>query len=180
MTDPISKALNTSFESEMDSANLEIQKINDEITALDKMKEKVRTKAWRIEDKEYIEFELKSLIASNQNIKARLEDELMKQGTRPAFFEMYTMVCGSIQNALRELRQLNRDVVDVAIAERRMVVRETETGVNKNAFNGPVTVNNSFVLNSNALEKMISDARENSQLNEIEVDFESDRKNIKA
>jgi len=180
MTDPISKALNTSFESEMASANLEIEKINEEITALEKTNEKVRTKAYRMEDKEYIEFELKSLIASNQNIKARLEDELMKQGTKASMFEVYTLICNAIHNALRELRQLNRDVVDVAIAERRMVVRETETGVNKNSFNGPVTVNNSYVLNSNDLEKMISDARQNSQLNEIEVDFESDRKNIKA
>lgn len=180
MNDPISKALNTSFESEMKETNLELQKINEEIAQLDKTKEKVRTKSFRMEDKEYIEFELKSLIASNQTIKARLEDELLKQGTKASMFEMYTLLCGSIQNALRELRQLNRDVIDSNISERRMVVRETETGVNKNSFNGPVTVNNSYILNSNDLEKMISDARQNSELNEVVVDFETDRNNIKA
>jgi hypothetical protein len=94
-------------------------------------------------------------------------------------FEVYTLVCNTIQNALRELRQLNRDIVDIAIAERRMTVRETEVGVSKNQISGPVTVNNSYILNSNDIDKMIRDAQQNSQLNSIEVDFESDSDNVK-
>lgn len=179
MKDPISEALNTTFEQDISSSNLEIEKINKEISALEKTKEKVKKKAFSLEDKEYLEFELKSLIASNQNIKARLEDELMKQGTKASMFEVYTLVCNTIQNALRELRQLNRDIVDVAIAERRMTVRETEVGVTKNQISGPVTVNNSFIMDSNTIDKMIRDAQQNSQLNAIEVNFEEDRENVK-
>jgi hypothetical protein len=177
--DPISQALNTTFESEIVTANSEIDKINSELAALEKKKEKLKTKAFSLEDKEYLEFELKSLIASNQNIKSRLEDELMKQGTKASMFEVYTLVCNTIQNALRELRQLNRDIVDIAIAERRMTVRETEVGVSKNQITGPVTVNNSYILNSNDIDKMIREAQQNSQLNTIEVDFASDIDNVK-
>jgi len=177
--DPISQALNTTFETTISNSNSEIEKINSELAALEKKREKLKAKSFALEDKEYLEFELKSLIASNQNIKSRLEDELMKQGTKASMFEVYTLVCNTIQNALRELRQLNRDIVDIAIAERRMTVRETEVGVSKNQISGPVTVNNSYILNSNDIDKMIRDAQQNSQLNSIEVDFESDSDNVK-
>jgi len=175
--DLISEALNTSFKPE--ESELNIPNINNEIQALEKTKEKAKKKAFSLEDKEYLEFELKSLIASNQNIKTRLEDELMKQGTKASMFEVYTLVCNTIQNALRELRQLNRDIVDISIAERRMTVRETETGVTKNQITGPVTVNNSYILNSNDIDKMIREAQQNSQLNAIEVNFDQDTDNVK-
>lgn len=177
MIDNISKALNTTFEPEVAQATSEIEKINEELKVIETKKSNIKSK-FVMEDKEYIEFELKSLIASTQNVKARLEDELLKAGTKASMYEAYTLVCNIIQNSLRELRQLNRDVVDVVIAERRMVVRETETGVNK--ITGPVTVNNSFNLNSNDIDAMIRHAKENSQLNAIEVDFAADHENIKA
>lgn len=179
MSDGISKALDTTFESEISNSNSEIDKINRELLSLEKKRAKLNSKTFSLEDKEYLEFELKSLISSNQNIKARLEDELMKQGTKASMFEVYTLVCNTIQNALRELRQLNRDIVDVAIAERRMTVRETEVGVSRNQISGPITVNNSFIMNSNDIDNMIRDAQKNSQLNSIDVDFAADIDNVK-
>jgi len=178
MSDGISDALDTKFESEISNSNSEIDKINKELLSLEKQRDKLKSKAFSLEDKDYLEFELKSLISSNQNIKARLEDELMKQGTKASMFEVYTLVCNTIQNALRELRQLNRDIVDVAIAERRMTVRETEVGVTKSQI-GPITVNNSYIMNSNDIDKMIREAQQNSQLNSIEVDFAVDSDNVK-
>lgn len=175
--DPISKAFDMSFEPEVQEANKEIEKINSVIDTI--QKSKLKTNSLSLEDKDYLEFELKSLIASNQNIKARLEDELMKQGTKASMFEVYTLVCSTIQNALRELRQLNRDQIDVVIAERRMTVREKEVGV-KNSINGPVTVNNSFIMNSNDIDNMIRDAKLNSQLNDITIDFAKDNDNVKS
>lgn len=175
--DQISKAFDMSFEPEVQEASKEIEKINSVIDTI--QKSKLKTNSLSLEDKDYLEFELKSLIASNQNIKARLEDELMKQGTKASMFEVYTLVCSTIQNALRELRQLNRDQIDVVIAERRMAVREKEVGV-KNSINGPVTVNNSFIMNSNDIDNMIRDAKLNSQLNDITIDFAKDNDNVKS
>lgn len=175
--DPISKAFDMSFEPEVQEANKEIEKINSVIDTI--QKSKLKTNSLSLEDKDYLEFELKSLIASNQNIKARLEDELMKQGTKASMFEVYTLVCSTIQNALRELRQLNRDQIDVVIAERRMTVREKEVGV-RNSINGSVTVNNSFIMNSNEIDNMIRDAKLNSQLNDITIDFAKDNDNVKS
>lgn len=177
--DPISQALNTTFETTVKEPDSEIMEINKEIIAIEKKKAKLISKVQNMQDKEYLEFELKDLIASNQAIKKRLEDELLKPGTKSSYFEVYTMISSSILASLRELRQLNNDIVHMGLTERKIDLKEKELGImSKNPLAGSTITNNLF-LDASALDKMITDARERSEFSKIKAEFTVDSENIR-
>lgn len=176
--DPISQALNTTFDT-VEDCDKQIAEINQEIVSIEKKKEKLKSKIQNMQDKEYLEFELKDLIASNQAIKHRLEDELLKPGTKSSYFEVYTMISTTILSTLRELRQLNMDIVHMCQSERKLDIKERELGVlSKNPLAGSSITNNLF-LDASALDKMISDAREKSEFKQVKAEFTVDSENIK-
>lgn len=176
--DPISKALNTTFDT-IDECDKQISEINQEIVSIEKKKEKLKAKIQNMQDKEYLEFELKDLIASNQAIKHRLEDELLKAGTKSSYFEVYTMISNTILSTLRELRQLNMDIVHMCHSERKLDMKDRELGIlSKNPLAGSQITNNLF-LDASALDKMISDAREKSEFRQVKAEFAVDSENIK-
>lgn len=165
--DGISKALNTSFEMDKVSNGISIE---EKVKGLETKSEKYKTNRMVLEDKEFIRLELMELIASTQHIKRLIEDELQRPPLKSTLVESYAMLNKEIQGYLRELRQLNNDVIQVEL-------NQIKVESNHQQKPGGSTTNNVFFLDAKALDKMVNDAKANSMLNAIEVDFKID--NIK-
>jgi len=161
--DGISKALNTSFSSSVNEVSTKIKEI-------EKKSQNYENVRMVIEDKEYIRTELIELISSTQVIKKLVEEELQRPPIKASLIESYAMLNEKINGYLRELRQLNIDVVNAELSQRKI------DSIHQRAT-GEKTTNNVFLLDASALDKMVSDAKANSMLNAIEVDFKID--NIK-
>ena len=164
MSDGISKALNTTFE--MDTLKKDIVSIDKELNILESKKKAYEKNRLAIEDKEYLALELKELIASTQEVRRILEENLRKPPHKASDVEAYSMVIGQITTLVRELRQLNVDVVSTEISQRKLDIK-TEAPTTIGTQN-----NNVFMLDAKSLNAMITNAKETSQLKHIVADFD--------
>lgn len=164
MSDGISKALNTTFE--IDSIKKDIVSIDKELNILESKKKAYEKNRLAIEDKEYLALELKELIASTQEVRRILEENLRKPPHKASDVEAYSMVIGQITTLVRELRQLNVDVVSTEISQRKLDIK-TEAPTTIGTQN-----NNVFMLDAKSLNAMIVSAKEKSQLKNVVADFD--------
>lgn len=171
MKDKLSETFNTNYEPTVNEKIVEVQQ---ELKTLEERKTEIKSKIKNeitVEDREYIEYEIKSLIESNRNVMISLEQELTRPGTKASFFEVYSMVSNTVLNALRELRDLNKLIIDAAIAQRKLAVLENTRFLKETSGNQPQVTNNTLILDSKSLFKMIDDAKRNSSLNDVNADF---------
>lgn len=166
MSDGISRALNTSF---VEEAKKEIVSIDKELEKLDTKKKSYDSKRVSIEDKEYLALELKELIASSQEVRRILEENLRKPPHKASDVEAYSMVIGQITTLVRELRQLNVDVVSTELTQRKMDLK-TET---TNAPSIGTQNNNVFLLDAKSINAMIANAKSTAQLQHIDATFDT-------
>jgi len=67
-----------------------------------------------IEDKEFLQEEIKFMIEQGKMVLDKIQKDL-KVGSQPRMFEVYGSVYTSVMNAMKELRELNKNVADVSI-----------------------------------------------------------------
>ena len=153
--DRLASAFNTEY-IETSAIDNELQVIGDkknELTNVIKSKNEIT-----LEDKEYIETELKYLIAKNKNILDTLSEEI-RVGANARFYEVYAKLSDSIVNSLRELREMNKVIYDMNLMKNGFQAQDNEDS-NKNLFT------------ANQMLEMIKSAKDNSQLNKIDATFE--------
>ena len=121
-----------------------------------------------LEDKEYISFELKCLISGGVKILETLTDDI-KVGVKPSYYDAYFNGVNSLREIMKELRELNKAVVDAKSIEYKMDGRAEGKG--------NLTVNN-FNLTGKELLMKLSDAQKGSSLNEIKAEFKIDDEKI--
>lgn len=158
--DGISKALNTEFE--MDVVPVPTKK---EIAPI------IDTGRLVIDDKEYMRLELMEAISSLQTMKTLIEEDLARPPRKASDVEAYTMVISQIKECVRELRQLGGDSSSLELNQRKLDKQVAA------AMGGQIgtQINNTFFLDSKELSKMISDAKANNSLKEIDATFDVDK-----
>lgn len=123
-----------------------------------------------LEDKEYIRLELMDMISSLQTMKRFLEENFQKLPIRASEIESYSMLSEKLLTAIKELRILNMDIINVNLAQKRLQqALEIKTGNTTNNIQ-----NNVYMLDSKSLDNMIKNAEQNRRIDSIEVDFETD------
>ena len=123
-----------------------------------------------LEDKEYLKLELMEMISSMQAIKRILEEQISKPPFRASELEAFSVFSEKILSAIKELRILNMDIINVNLAQKRLQqALEIKTGNTTNNIQ-----NNVYMLDSKSLDNMIKNAEQNRRIDAIEVDFETD------
>lgn len=132
--------------------------INQEIEELKEKKDKLVNSDNDLEDVEYMKFELKSLMSCGRMILDKLEEDI-KIGSKVRNHEVYFMGINSLRDILKELRELNKTVVDV-----KMKNKMTNVLANN-------VENNTLNIGSRELLQLIKNAQNTSQLKEITAEF---------
>ena len=126
--------------------------------------QKVQTStAITLEDQEYMQFELKSLIQGGMTILEVLSQDI-KIGTKPSTHEAYFNGLDKVGKLVRELRDLNLSV-------KKLEIDEIKAGNTKSA-----DVSVTHKLDGRAILKMLKKVKEESVLNTIDADFKVDDK----
>lgn len=100
-----------------------------------------------------------------------MEEDLSKPPRKASDVEAYTLVISQIKECVRELRQLGGDASSLELNQRKLDKQVAA------AAGGPIgtQINNTFFLDSKELSKMISDAKANNSLKEIDATFDVDK-----
>jgi hypothetical protein len=166
--DSLGNALNTTFVPKATSGDME--KINKEIDEFQSQKNKLigavqSKKIMTLEDKEFLNNETKDLIKNGKLVLEKLQNDI-KIGCSPRMFEVYADLLRSIILSLKELRDLNKMILDVEMFQ---VDPAKDQKANVNVH-----------LTGRELLEMINGAKATNQMNSVSTDFEivDDTKNI--
>lgn len=107
---------------------------------------------------EYMEFEIKSSIAGLEDILNKLSQDI-KIGSPPRMYEVYATLQSSKTTMIKELREIQKMLMDYKLKNKQIQTP---------------TVNNTtnITMSSKALLEMITNAKENNSLNQIEAEFD--------
>ena len=153
--DKIAGELESEFEPEKEFKK-EIKKIEDVKNKISKNE----TDSFTLEDVEYMEMELKDSLKGLQSVMNTLEQEI-KIGAKSTMFEVYATLSNSKINAIKELRELRKIIIDLKIKS----IEKNKTPIAKN-----LTMN--FNSISDVLEAVSKKAKKNSSINKIDAEFE--------
>jgi hypothetical protein len=166
----------TGFEALNDALNVdydvdkEIENINAQSERFSAIRKEIsdKEKNTELEDKEYLEFELKTLIANNRRVLDILEQDI-KIGTKPRYHEVYATLTKSVLDGIRELRELNKTIADIKFQKEKLEVRKMQ-----NSLPSTQMAHVNFQLTGKDLFDMINIAKRSSQLNAVDAVFEVD------
>lgn len=162
--------MNTGFEGLDDALGTEYQNSNatdkaaqtaKKLDALSKKKNSDIT----LEDKEYMAFEIKTMIEDSRRVLDILEQDL-KIGAQPRSFEVYATLTKAVLDGVKELRELHNNIEQLKLSKEKLELKRTSTEM----IAGQPNV--SIKLTGPELFKMINDAKSNSELNRIDAEFE--------
>jgi hypothetical protein len=86
----------------------------EEAKQFDSNKKDLMINARGIEDKEYLQEEIKLLIEQGKRVLDKIDKDL-KLGSQPRMFEVYGSVFNSVMTGIKELRELNKNVADIEL-----------------------------------------------------------------
>jgi len=156
--DNLSDALNVDF---VRDKNVKVEdKIKKFEVVKDAAKEALTSPEYSLEDKEYMQMELKMLTQGGLTILDRLEQDI-SVGTKVRSHEVYFTGMNSIMGALKELRELGKVEVDIKMAK--------EKQSRQGGIVGGMAVNQEY--DSSSLLLMLKDAQKNNSLNDVEAKF---------
>lgn len=162
--DGIATVLNTTYEPE------EVPKIDTKEvqTLLDKSNELklIDPTKLTIEDNDYLKLEIKDMIQSMTTYHKFLLEQVMRPPIRASEIEAVATISRELKDAIKELRLLNMDNVNINLAQRR--ISNSPQAQNTNIQN------NVFMLDSKSLDAMIDNATKNKAIDSIEIDFKTD------
>lgn len=121
-------------------------------------------------DKEFMELELKSSIHTMKTVLSVLQEDI-KIGSQPRMFEVYATLSKSVLDGIKELRDLNMDIENLKIKQEAIRIKRMLAEPKANGSNGG-NQTNVMILGGNDLFNMINSAKQNSQLNEIDAEFD--------
>jgi len=119
---------------------------------------------YKLEDKQYIQEELKMLIESNKNVLYTLGNQC-KMGASPRMYEVYSTLSNSITNNLMDLAKLNQLVTDYQVTEDNLVQKEKSNRTKQEMFRmsrqntqseSTLIQNNTYNFTSNDMLDMLS------------------------
>ena len=148
--DNISESLNTSFSGEVSKGEKLVTQV-EEIVAKPKGE-------FDFEEGVYLKQELKSLV-SNINVVMDLLKNDIRLGSPPRMYEVLGSLGNSKANALKELINIEKAILDAKVKMKKV-----------DATSGQTTVNNSN-LNSKDLLAMVNDVKKNNSLKEVKAEF---------
>jgi hypothetical protein len=148
----------------------ELKEINEKTKRFDLIRKEIaqKEKQNELEDKEYLEFELKTLISNNRRVLDILEQDI-KIGTKPRYHEVYATLTKSVLDGIKELRELNKTIADLKFQKEKLEVRKMQ-----NSLTGSQQTQVNFRLTGKDLFDMIEAAKSSSQLNVVDAEFEVD------
>ena len=158
--DKMSEALDTSFQGEEDIA----EEVNTQLATVGDLKKDITTTdltTYTLEDAKYMEQQIKKSLEGLEAVSNRLEQEI-KIGSKASMFEVYATLANSKMNAIKELRELRKIILDLKIQ-----LEKPKSSSPKN-----VTVNN--YMSAKDVTKMLKDASANSKLKKIDATFKVD------
>jgi len=128
-----------------------------------------KTTSSTIQDKEFMELELKTSINDMKNVLATLQEDI-KIGSQPRMFEVYATLSKTVLDGIKELRDLNMDIENLKIKQEAMGLKKQ---IASNSQHGPATTNNlNVMLSGKDLFSMLNKAKVDSELNEIDAEFD--------
>ncbi len=159
--DGIAEELNTTFKT------TDIVKIDNTIKAIQESNKDPNRLT--LEDKQYLQMELKDMISSMKFVQKILEDQISKPPFRATEVEAFAMYSEKLINALKELRVLNMDIINTELAQRRL-----DKDIQKITGNVTNNIQNNISITALDLDKMLEDAQKNRRIDQIDVDFDVD------
>lgn len=180
----INDSLNTDFDEITSKA---INKVEEIKTKKNELVEKVQTmvtakdQKYTLEDKEYIKFELQSLIENNKQVMMNLQNEL-KIGAPPRIYETYAILSNSTANVIKELLALNRQITNYQVIEqdqntkKELTLKAIEVKSKNNNIQQADSItnvsNNVLMLDYTQMSKILEEAKNKSSLNSIDATFD--------
>lgn len=156
--DGLNKKFNTNFESEKEGEELieSAEELQKNLEDFQKKKNQLTGPSddLILSDQEYLRNELKALISNTKVIMRKLENDI-KIGTHPRAHEVYAKMVNSVNETLKELKDLNSTIAELKIKNVKMENNSK----------------NKISLTSNQLLDMLDKAKESSQMKEIDADF---------
>ena len=143
-----------------------VEEVKKDITTIEQKKSIIEAKAKSpavFEDQEFIQTELRSLIMSARTVMYKVEQDI-KIGADNRKIEVYAKLLESIGKQYTSLLELNKHIFDAQVTMGQVDIENI--GDNK------------ISLSPEHLLDMINKAKENSQMNAIEADFEVDDEHI--
>jgi len=113
-----------------------------------------------IRDTDFVSHEIKGLIESSKSVLDKLDADI-RIGSQPRMYEVYSQLTNSITAQLKELRQLHESVAKMKINQSKIKLSDVGTS-------------DKIQMTSEQLLDMIDKAKENSEIKQIDADFEVD------
>lgn len=165
--DGLSEKMNANYEVEpednidiIEKAENELDVINDKKLALIE-----KSKSIEFEDKKYIKNELCTLISNTMEVMDILKEDL-RQGTKASSFEAYAKLSGAVKDQIQELRELNKNIADIKLSERRIDLRNENPDIQQ-------TITNNVIMTGSEMMDILLNVRENSKNKKIkDIDCE--------
>lgn len=168
MIDGLSKALNTTFEPEVEVKDL--RPVDLELKQVAIKANDIKSKRIFLEEQGIIKEELLELINSLQTVRRALETEMVKPPSRASDVEAFASLSAQIKETLRELRILSESKASL---ELKQISMENNFDIKSGNFTQNIQ-NNVFNISSKELDAMLEKAEKERKIDAITVDFEVD------
>jgi hypothetical protein len=161
----IDEQIKKEFSSEIDDKDLKskstdlMESVQQEVDTINTKKEEIENALTtaRIKDSNFLEKEIKGLILSSKRVLETLEKDI-KIGAPPRMYEVYATMLNAITGQYKELRNLNESIAKFIIENKKQNLEE-------------VKEDHKLILNSNDALDMYMKAKEDSQMDGIEAEF---------
>ncbi len=181
--------LNDSLDIDFEEATLQVE---DNINKKNEIAEKVQAmilssaepnnQKYTLEDKEYIKFELQSLIENNKRVMMSLQAEL-KIGAPPRTYETYAVLSNSTVSIIKELMVLNKQLTNYQVIEsqentkKELTLKSIDARLKasktvQNADSITNVQNNVMMLDYKEMSKILQEAKTKSLLNNVDATFD--------
>jgi len=159
MLDNLNKKLNINFQEEAENVKNEISKVEEKKNEIAKKVENTQLAPITFEDKEYLLLEIRKLIASTGRILEKLEQDI-KIGSPPRMYEVYSALTNAKVNQLRELRELNKMIMDMQFF------------ADPQGKNDSKSEKDEVTMKTSDLLKFVKEAQKQNQLNSVDAEFQ--------
>jgi hypothetical protein len=157
--DPLNDALNVDYNSDelVRKAEKDVKKFTEVSTKIGDTE--------TLQDKEYMEMELKTLIQSMRYVMDTLEEDA-KVGAKPRVFEVYATMAKAVLDAVKELRDLHMSIENLKINKAKLEIKRNSNELPP----GAPQVN--LKLTGKELFKMVSEAQESASETKTKIEAE--------
>lgn len=152
--DPLNDALDIDY-----TPNKIVEKAESDIANLAKSSSKL-SDVTTLEDKEYMEMEIKTLIQSAKFVMDKLEEDV-KIGAKPRVYEVYATLTKAVLDSIKELRELNLSIENLKLSKEKLKLKKEIGGTPANTVNLQISGRDMF--------KMIAAAKEEAKQSLSEV-----------